>query len=397
MRYSLVILAALVSAAPLAAQEASDSKTIVVTARSLKDTADALAACLARNCPPDEDVKATLAHAENQFVAGDYKDARGTLLKSVGRNRREAKAYPVPLGDLHRANARIAAHLGERESYQAATIDSREALKAGLPADDFRILVSTIEVADMRARLGYAREAERMYRDVTEKADAKGWKAISFSAQLRTALLLMRSDNSDEKRAGRRQLEAIASLQGEDSASLRLAARILIARVDRQGGKAGGDAAAAALVAEYAKLGGATRPTLLYSDPIKQPDDPRAGGDTGGTQNALSQIATQNFEDRWVDIGFWVNPDGKTDEIEILRQSGTDVFWTKPVVTSIKSRIYAPLKVEPGDPGFYQVERYTLTSFWEERLGTRIRQRSGAQRIERMDLSADVPEEKVKG
>ena len=49
---------------PAAAQNES-KREIVVTARSLKDTEADLKACLARKCPPDQDIKATLAHAEN--------------------------------------------------------------------------------------------------------------------------------------------------------------------------------------------------------------------------------------------------------------------------------------------------------------------------------------------
>ena len=81
-RLSALPFLALAFAAPAGAQQAGQpgaapvAGDIVVTARSLQDTADALAACIARNCPPDEDIAATLAHAENQFVGGDYRSAR---------------------------------------------------------------------------------------------------------------------------------------------------------------------------------------------------------------------------------------------------------------------------------------------------------------------------------
>ena len=88
-------------------------REIVVTARSIKDTEADLKACLARKCPPDQDIKATLAHAENQFVAGDYRNARSTLVNSLGRNRRHKGKYPVEVSDLLRANGNVATHLGE--------------------------------------------------------------------------------------------------------------------------------------------------------------------------------------------------------------------------------------------------------------------------------------------
>ncbi|MEO6114431.1 MAG: hypothetical protein ABIP07_08310 [Sphingomicrobium sp.] len=42
---------------------------------------------------------------------------------------------------------------------------------------------------------------------------------------------------------------------------------------------------------------------------------------------------------------------------------------------------------DPG--GSYRVERFTYTSLWEQRLGTRIRQRSANARVESLDLSVD--------
>ena len=66
---------------PAAAQ--NDSKReIVVTARSLKDTEADLKACLARKCPPDQDIKATLAHAENVSTDCNFSAGRCQLAGS---------------------------------------------------------------------------------------------------------------------------------------------------------------------------------------------------------------------------------------------------------------------------------------------------------------------------
>ena len=51
---------------------------------------------------------------------------------------------------------------------------------------------------------------------------------------------------------------------------------------------------------------------------------------------------------------------------------------------------------DPSDPGILRIERYTLTSRWEEQLGTRIRQRSAAPQIEMLDLSNDPLPTKAK-
>jgi hypothetical protein len=381
--------AAATTAVPAIAQQAADDrgdKPIVVTARSLSETERALKDCIKRKCPPDEDAKATLAHAENQFVSGSYKDARATMLNSIDRNGRAAKKYPVPVADLYRANARIAAHLGEGDDYRLSTLRSRDALKAGLPADDWRILVSSLEVGDMRARLGYPQEAERIYDEVAKAALEKGWNGLADMATLRGALLMLASNSSTEQAKGRARLEDLASRPGDKARSLRLASKIILVRKARN--KAEAEAATKLVLAEYAASGGAKSPTLLFAEPIKQV---QARGGKGEGRTALSQANTQSVEDNWVDVGFWVAPDGKTTDIEILRQSQKDIGWTKPVIDSIRTRIYAPVQADIGDPGVFKVERYSLTAQWEEQLGTRIRQRSAQTRIERIDLSDDAP------
>lgn len=381
---STVAVAALLVAAPAFAATA-EQDTIVVTAKSLKQTEADLAACLARNCPPDEDVRATLAHAENQFVAGGYKGARTTLLKSVSRNRKFGDKYPVPVSDLYRGSARVAAHLGEGSDFQFSTIASRDVLKKGVGPSDPRTLVGDIEVGDMRAKLGFPTEAERIYKSVGERAAALKFSGIVSAIEIRQALLKLSGDLPTEQKEGRDRL--IKFTQGTDPAQrgARLAARVLLARTDR---KTGNDETTKALLAEYAAMGGTQRPTLLAAEPIKQAEAPRGSESEGRT--ATTQMATKNFEGQWFDIGFWITPEGHTSEIEVIRKNGTEDLFVKPVIESIKTRLYAPLKRDPGDPGVYAVERYTMTSFWrDDDTGTRMRQRSPVPRIERMDLTPD--------
>ena len=111
----VLFLALLLSAAPALAQQpanAGDNQTITVTGRRIADYRAALAACLARHCPVNEDVDATLALAEVEFEAGQYADARRDVAASLGRNRRQGAAFPEPVADLYRARARVARHLG---------------------------------------------------------------------------------------------------------------------------------------------------------------------------------------------------------------------------------------------------------------------------------------------
>jgi hypothetical protein len=364
---------------------AAADDTIVVTAKSLQQTAADLAACIARNCPPDEDVRATLAHAENQFVSGDYKNSRTTLLKSVARNRKFGGQYPVPVSDLLRGNARVAAHLGEGGDFQSSTIASRDVLRKGVGPNDPRSLVGDIEVADMRAKLGYPDEAERMYKSIGVRATSLNLPWIVSATEIRQAMLKLASELPTDQKEGRDRL--VRFTQGTDPTQRgsRLAAKVLLARLDRKAGK---EEATNALLAEYAAIGGTQVPTLISAEAIKQPQAPRGASSEGRTE--LTQLATKNFDGQWFDVGFWITPDGRTSEIEIIRKSGKDNLFVQPVIESIKTRIYAPLRREPGDPGVYAVERYTMTAQWvDDNLGSRIRSRSPVPRIERLDLTPD--------
>ncbi|MGL4313867.1 MAG: hypothetical protein ACRCSO_07725, partial [Sphingomonas sp.] len=106
--------------APVANSKAGDAP-IVVTSVRLSDSRRKLQECIARHCPPKEDIAATLAHAENQFVEGDYRGAYGTLFSGRHRNQRFAKDYPVEVAGLLRARYRLAAHLGEGDAYLLGT------------------------------------------------------------------------------------------------------------------------------------------------------------------------------------------------------------------------------------------------------------------------------------
>lgn len=389
-RLSILLLASAL-ALPAAAQTNGDPE-IVVTGRSLKETADALAACLARNCPPDEDVAASLAHAENQLLEGDYKDSRTTLLKSIGRNRKHGDKFPVEVSDLFRANSRVAEHVGEAKNFQLSVLDMRNTLKSGLGEKDPRVMVAQIEVGDSRAKLGFPDEAERIYQDVEKQALANGQNRVAMFARVRQALLAQtraEASNLDSDRKDARELldDIIRNpLPGAEEFSM--AAQVMRARHDRKKGDA---SSTEAILREFAERGGATRPVLLFSEPIKRIDLSQDFGNEQPPANTLQRLTALNSVGKWADVGFWINADGRVSDIEVLRADGTKQ-WLKPVFDQIKTRVYAPLRRSDNDasPGFYMIERYTLTARWtDDATGTNMRRREATPRIERLDITPD--------
>jgi len=385
IRY-LIAAAALVTSPVLSAQD------IVVTGKPLKETDADLKACIERKCPPDQDVAATLAHAENQMVSGDYKGSRKTLLDSLGRNRRHGQQYPVEVSDLLRANSRIAEHLGEGSSYQHSVIDMRDTLKKGLGDDDFRTLVAQVDVGDSRAKLGYPDEAERVYKQVEERALALGNNRVATYARLRQALLLSVKHNANPSPGlYRRLIEKLDTIIQQPLAGAEefsLTAEVLKAKIER---KAGNTATTDAIIRRFAERGGVDRPILIYSEPLERIDLTEGGSDSPGMTSMLARQARTSNVGQWADIGFWVGPDGHVSEIDMLRTSGS-TSWIKPVLKNISKRIYAPLK-RTGDaaPGFYMVERYTQTANFEnETTGTGIRTREPTPRAVWIDLTPEI-------
>ena len=386
-----LLLFATAAPVPLLAQTNGDAE-IVVTGRSLKDTSDALAACLARNCPPDEDIAATLAHAENQMISGGYKDSRTTLLRSIDRNRKHGKAYPVDVSDLFRANSRVAEHVGEAKNFQLSVLDMRDTLKAGLGANDPRVMVAQIEVGDSRAKLGFAAEASRIYKNVEKDARANGQNRVAVFAQLRQAILAQTaadlSELESDRKLARSTLNEIINNPLPGTEDFGLVAKVIMARMDRKAGQA---ASTEAILQDFAARGGADRPMLLFSEPIKRIDMTEDFGNNQPQANTLQRLTALNSVGKWADVGFWINADGRVSDVEMLRGEGTRQ-WLKPLFKQIQTRVYAPLRRADNDanPGFYMIERYTLTARWtEDATGTNMRRREATPRIERLDITPE--------
>jgi hypothetical protein len=121
--------------------------------------------------------------------------------------------------------------------------------------------------------------------------------------------------------------------------------------------------------------------------PIKMPDVSTRSEGHGSVTRLMS---TDNVDDQWVDVSFWVAPDGRTTDVDVLRASPSfSGLWAKPIIESVKGRRYAPLKMDRSDPGILRVERYTFTSRWTTVTGSRMRVREAEPRIEMLDLSTD--------
>ena len=418
----LLFLVAL-SAAQTAGQTETKVDPIVVTGRRIDDASADLKACLAKRCKPDEDIDATLRLAETQLMAGKYRDARTTLLAALGRNKDEAKTYPIPVSDLYRANGKVAAHLGFDKDYYTSTWGIYRTLKHGLPSEDHRKFTALMEVAEMMFRTRGHERARHYYDRVSDEAKRVGRNDIAALAQLRSAIRHLPPGSDMQVRA----IKRIADLQGTEMRAPVLEAKMALARIaySKQ------DETTAQSIQNELAAFDIKRPMLIYSPPYQMvqreldsgsdfafPFAPQAmvGGEPGGggggggggfpsggnpnglegsgratiTSNlALSQWSSTkrvagNFDDMWIDVAFQISPEGRVTDAKIVRSKG-DLFWAKPLMKSISLRRYTAGKV--GDPASVRHERYTYTSGYEGQTGTRVGQRSPKARVEYFDLS----------
>jgi hypothetical protein len=374
----LYFLSLAMLASPVLAQgsqdESESGQTIVVTGTSLAQTERNLRECLARNCPPDEDIAATLAHAENQFVAGDYAAARRTTKASLARNDRHAERFPVDVSNLYRAGSRIAVHLGEGQDYEQSTWGIKRALKEGVPSTDPQLVGADLEIANMQASMGRIDDARDTYEKAAKNAEKIDRLDLAAQARLRLAWL---SQMEGDIGLTRRKLRAIAEDRRPETRVARLSALILLARLDRKEGKA----ASSSAVIDELRGANLPKPVLLFAPPVSPPGRKIDEGEQGSTTRLM---AMQNFDDTWVDVGFWVTSAGRVSDAEILRSSGSTA-WAKDLMKSISGRIYSPTS---NSDGTYRVERYTFTSLWGDKTGSRIRVRRPEARIEYLDLTA---------
>ena len=387
------------------------SPPIVVVGQRIRDAQSRLRDCLARNCKPNEDIDASLALAETQLLAGEYKDAEAALAASLRRNKRHQGSFPIPVSDLYRAHGKVSAHLGEDKQYAYSTWEMYRVLKNAFSDDDEKVFSARMEVAEMVAtRRGHER-ARRHYADIAKDARAAGRPDIAALAELRS--YIRHFPPWREKEAMIRRISDSRDPRGQAAA---LEAKLALAKVAFEKDDV---AEAEAIVADMSRFN-LRRPILIYAPAyqmvergagddefgIDPPSAPCSGGFScggGGSPTSgagsgapttltlnLGQFSSPmnrvsaNFDDMWIDVEFSITPEGKVSDLKVARSRG-DLFWAKPLLASIGGRRYTPARA--GSPGSQRLERYTYTSGFEGMTDTRMKDRSPQPRIEYFDLS----------
>lgn len=372
MLMSVVLLQASVTAA----LPTRENPIVVVVGPRLEQVGADLAACLAQRCPPEDDIHLSIAKANAEFGAGSYEAARATLLAARSRNARFSKTLPVPVSDLQRANARMASLNGYLETARIGEIDSLDALKDGLPDKDARVMTQRLRVGDAYAAVGRFDAAIETYRKVTRQAHDAALPIVEGDALFRTAMLYgaMATVLDGYLPIAKAAIARVAATTDPALAPIREGAVLLTARIAALRGDNGAvDKAIATL-----RLHRTTVPQVLFAPPILGPND---------LVDHSTALLTQ-VDPQWIDLSFWVRPDGTVGDVDVLRQSRLFDKRTLRLIThAVAVRRYAPLAMAPGASGIVQVERYSIVHDTTGGKASRIAVRKPDGRLEAINLT----------
>ncbi|PZQ56999.1 MAG: hypothetical protein DI555_02415 [Novosphingobium pentaromativorans] len=353
---------------------------VTVTGRSLRSTAASLEQCLARQCPPAEDIAASMEHAENQLIAGQFKGARKTLIKSRSRNKRYAESLPREVSGLLQFDADVASLLGMPDYGRIATFDSIDALKAGLPADDPAISFKRLAVADVFLRQGKYSTAVHMYDAVARRAEESGWSEVQGAAMFRSLRFyaLAASVNPAYAYESRKRFAALRATTDPATKPMRDAALALTVKLRLISDK---HADVDKIMQELAEVKMAT-PVLIYAPPVQF---------GAGSSAEMLYVTPTLSKDQWVDFDYLIAQDGTVRDVAIAAQApkvNADVLAL--MQSSLEGRRYVPLDVPADSAGMARRERLMLVADTAPVTGTRLNIKAGLPKLMTMDLTSKV-------
>lgn len=329
-----------------------------------------LAACLARSCPPAQDVEASLDASVEAFADGRYGDAQRTLRNSIRRNRNHAADMPGPVSSLYATLATVAEHFGDNELWLSSSRNNVSVLREHLGETHEATLVQELTFADSMVGLGMTVSAAALYQKAQQKAAQSGNRRLAAGAAFRRAWLAQLSRHDRE--AAQMADEAVR-LAGDDNKAMLDMLDILRARIAIRHGD---DGAVDALAARLQRSATAS-PKLLFAPPV---DDMNMGFLRIGTGSSL------DYGIHFADVGYWIRPDGRTTGAEVLRTSGLGQ-WSRSILRQVGQRRYVPLDLGSNHPGIYRIDRFTIRGKLGFAAGSRIRQRIGNLTVHVIDLT----------
>ncbi|MDF2603622.1 hypothetical protein [Sphingomonas sp.] len=360
------------------------SGDIVITGKRLEE---AHSACVRGGCTPLRDAQASIALAESRFHAGGYLEAKRLLAAAIARNKNNAASDPKPVAAIYEAYATVALHEGNQEDYKSAVGRQVRTLRDNLPADDHAVVTATTALGDMWLKLGDARQADLVYHATEQDALRDGREVPAMLAGMKRAWLAFAQGRKAE---ARRKLEELGARPVAQRSGYRTALQVLQLRI---AAKDANDAEISELVGAVSQSQ-ADDPTLVWApkydlDNAALHSEAAKSRRPGAFEPAVSNyadLASEFDQIQWIDVGFWIRPDGRTAEAEVLRGSNSHP-WSDSVLKQVGGRRYTASGAAPNSDGVYKVERFTRSSEYIAPKGSMIRRRVATGSFEVLDLT----------
>jgi hypothetical protein len=289
------------------------SPDIVVTGQRLVEEQ---AKCVRGECTPLRDAQATIALAEQRFRNGEYVQAKGLLAAAISRNKNKGAEAPRAVAAIYEAMATVSLHEGDQDDYRRAVAGQVKTLRDNLPADDVAVQASATALGDMWIKLGKFRQADASFHAIEDQALAEGRAYPAMMAGMKRVWLAGALGKARDARA---MLDALERRPIAREPGFRTALRVVRLRLAV---RAGDDAEITRLAGMIGTDQGGP-PVLIWqpSYPGSAAVEANNSARTFDLVDAVPINSSDLASIQWVDVGFWIRPDGHTEEAEILRGS----------------------------------------------------------------------------
>jgi len=378
-----LLQAAAAASSPADVAPAQAGEVVVVWEGMVEPARERLRACLAQKCFPVNDVKASLALADAQFVNGSYDDARRTLQDSLQRLVAAPGEHPRLRASLLNGVAIVAEHQGDLFDAMYARGGAADALWSAGPDTVVPALNARIAAALTQARLGRTAEARATLRSTAGRAKDVGQPVLEQAVRMYDAAIQWRNG---AHRPAERTLREVAGLKGENFRSLRVASAALLTQLLNEAGQVD---RTGLLEEAIGRDRNKIRPTLIYS-PTIDIQGPIQRDAFGFVPNQTVRSDSRSALG-WIDMGYWVRPDGSVADVQVLR-GARNAELARYIRDVAVRRRYAATQDPSNAQGWYEIRRFSLGYEKVTPIGSRIVRRAGAPIIAEMDLAVIAPD-----
>ncbi len=345
----------------------------------------ALQQCEAGQCTVSRDAQVSIASAEKLFRDGEYLKAKLLLARAIDRNRRHEATSPKLVSALYEAYATVSLHEGDERGFRYGTRQQVRILRDHLPADDPAVTAKITALSEMWLQLRDYRQAKLSYQAAEQQAERAGQAEMAAAAAIRVAWL---TAAMGRRTAARAMLDKIAARPAVKTGNLSDVIQVMRFRIDAS------SLSDEEMLRRAQAIGAGYRKTpLLLVNPAYDLMDAAAMNQAVQRFEPVAPLRSLSNDVggvQWVDVGFWIRPDGRTDEVEILRGMRAE-SWARSIVRQVEGRVYSSFAQAPGEKGasgMYRVERVTLRQRYQVPMGSLIARRVPVGGVETLDLTA---------